>query len=113
MLSGANPDYGLHGFYLASSGSVAWDDLYVAMAQSLHRRGVVKSDEVPLADRATLESMGTAIGIPADLVNWALAGKCTFTADRGKKLGWALVYIPEHIIETADEEVDLILRNLK
>lgn len=38
--------------------------------------------------------------------------RCTFTAMNGAKLGWKPLYKPEHIIETADEEVELILNHL-
>jgi hypothetical protein len=37
---------------------------------------------------------------------------CTFTAENGKKIGWRPRYRPEHILEAAQEEVELILRNL-
>ena len=43
----------------------------------------------------------------ADFVN-----RCTFTAAHGESLGWKPQYAPEHILETADEEVELILQNL-
>lgn len=39
--------------------------------------------------------------------------RCTFTAQRGHELGWKPKYGPEHILETADEEVELILQNIK
>ncbi len=39
--------------------------------------------------------------------------RCTFTAKRGGQIGWKPQYTPEHILETADEEVELILANLK
>jgi hypothetical protein len=39
--------------------------------------------------------------------------RCTFTAENGKKIGWKAQYSAEHILETAGEEVDLILANLK
>jgi hypothetical protein len=38
---------------------------------------------------------------------------CIFQAEHGKEIGWKPQYKPEHIIETADEEVDLILQNLR
>jgi hypothetical protein len=38
--------------------------------------------------------------------------RCNFTAVHGEKIGWKAVYPPEHILETADEEVDLILKTL-
>ena len=40
--------------------------------------------------------------------------RCTFTPRHGEEeLGWKPQFGPEHILETAAEEVDLILENLK
>ena len=39
--------------------------------------------------------------------------RCTFTAKHGDQIGWKPQYAPEHILEAADEEVKLILGNLK
>lgn len=41
-----------------------------------------------------------------------LTSRCTFTAEHGSKIGWKPQYAPEHIIEDADNEVQLILDNL-
>jgi hypothetical protein len=38
--------------------------------------------------------------------------RCTLTAERGRKIGWKPRYPPEHIIEDAENEVQLILDNL-
>ena len=75
ILAGENPDHGKNGYYLASSGSVAWDDLYAAMAKSLARRGVITDESVALADDEALEKMGTGLGAPKDYVPWQLGGK--------------------------------------
>lgn len=37
--------------------------------------------------------------------------RCKFTAEHGKKIGWKPRYAPEHILEDADAEVELILNN--
>jgi hypothetical protein len=39
--------------------------------------------------------------------------RCTFEARRGKQIGWEPMFSPEHILEAMDEEVQLILQNLK
>lgn len=39
--------------------------------------------------------------------------RCTFQADRGASIGWKPKYAPEHIIEVADAEVELVLKHLK
>lgn len=41
-----------------------------------------------------------------------MTSRCTFTAMHGGKIGWKPQYGPEHIIEDADNEVQLILDNL-
>lgn len=38
--------------------------------------------------------------------------RCTFTPEHGKAIGWRPQFHAEHILETADEEVQLILDNL-
>ncbi|KAI1424525.1 hypothetical protein F5Y12DRAFT_448524 [Xylaria sp. FL1777] len=112
ILAGENPGYGKNGYYLASSGSVAWDDLYAGMATALKKRNVIHDDTVVTADDQNLEAMAQGLECPKDLVSLRLGGYCTFTADRGsKELGWKPLYKPEHILEDADAEVDLILRN--
>ncbi|KAI0177405.1 hypothetical protein BJ166DRAFT_22228 [Pestalotiopsis sp. NC0098] len=112
ILSGSNPGHGKNGYYLASPGSVAWDDLYDAMAKTLHARGVISDAKVELADRAAIEKMATGTGNPADMVHFEVGGKCTFTAKHGYEIGWKPEYKPEHILETAGDEVDLILAHL-
>ncbi|KAI3324569.1 NAD(P)-binding protein [Xylariaceae sp. AK1471] len=112
ILAGGNPSYGKNGYYLAASGSVAWDDLYTAMAAALAKRNVVTDDSVAMANDQILEAMGEGLGCPGALVPVMLGGKCTFTADRGsKELGWKPFYKPEHILEDADAEVELILHH--
>ncbi|OTB08346.1 hypothetical protein M426DRAFT_316971 [Hypoxylon sp. CI-4A] len=112
ILDGKNPDYGKNGYYLASPGSVAWDDIYAAIAASMAKRNVIKDTTIELADEETLKVMASGIELPADWVHWMLGGKCTFTPKRGLKIGWKPIYPPEHILEAADEEVELILANI-
>ncbi|KAM7206009.1 NAD(P)-binding protein [Rhypophila sp. PSN 637] len=109
----SSPDHGRNGFYLASSGNVVWDDLYEAMAKTLAKRGVIKDGTIVQADQSTLEKMGAALdGAPAEFVSVYVGGLCTFTAEHGEKLGWKPDFVPEHILEAADEEVDWILKHL-
>ena len=49
---------------------------------------------------------------PSACAQFADLVRCTFTARNGTKLGWKPKYAPEHIMEAADEEVELILANL-
>ena len=39
--------------------------------------------------------------------------RCTFTARNGEKIEWKPQYAASHILENADEEVELVLTNLK
>ncbi|KAH7383549.1 hypothetical protein BKA64DRAFT_646731 [Cadophora sp. MPI-SDFR-AT-0126] len=112
ILSGENIASGKDGYYLASPGSVAWDDLYAAMAQALAKRNIIKSATVEQATDAHLEKMAVGIGCPKDVVVVQLGGICTFTGVHGTQIGWKPQYRPEHILETADAEVEMILANL-
>jgi len=77
MLSDQNPPApsGKQGYYLAASGSVAWVDLYSAMARALVQHGVVEDDEVkPAVTDEVLAKMGGALGCPKELVPLQLGG---------------------------------------
>ncbi|GKZ20534.1 hypothetical protein AbraIFM66951_005859 [Aspergillus brasiliensis] len=113
ILNGKNPGYGKSGYYLASSGRIAWDDVYEAMAIALAKRSVIDDATVVQADDAALEKMATALGTYKSFVGARIAGLSTYTAEHGKELGWSPQYPPQHILEAADEEVDFILQNLK
>ncbi|KAI0968991.1 NAD(P)-binding protein [Xylaria arbuscula] len=113
ILAGENPGYGKNGYYLASPGLAAWDDLYAAIAKGLYKHGIVDDETVAIANDEVLEKMGESLGVPGRMVTVQLGGNCTFTAARGAKdLQWKPFYTPEHIIEAADTEVELILENL-
>ncbi|KAF2807812.1 NAD(P)-binding protein [Mytilinidion resinicola] len=113
ILSGKEPGYGKNGYYLASPGSVAWDDIYSSMAKALAKGKYIDNDVVKEADDKELQKMGDALKCPKDFVPVQLGGLCTFTAVHGKQIGWRPQFAPEHIIETADAEVELILQHLK
>ncbi|KAJ5093949.1 hypothetical protein N7456_009810 [Penicillium angulare] len=112
MLLGTEMGYNKRGFYLASSGSIKWHDIYHAFAVALAKRDVVDDDVVKPADDAALKQMAEALEVPESLVPVMLGGKCTFTPVHGGEIGWKSQYWPDHIIETADEEVDFILKSL-
>ncbi|KAI0105974.1 NAD(P)-binding protein [Daldinia grandis] len=113
ILADENPSHGKNGYYLAASGSVAWDDLYDAVATALVKRNIIADSSVTIANDKTLEDMGAALGIPKEMVPIQLGGKCTLTARRAREeLGWEPVYPAEHILEAADAEVGWILQHL-
>ncbi|RMJ02496.1 hypothetical protein CDV36_015234 [Fusarium kuroshium] len=113
ILENRDIGHGKEGYYLASSGSVAWDDIYSEFAKALTKRNLVDDDTVQYADDEALNGMATALNCSKDFVAVQLGGKCTFTAAHGNKIGWHAQYKPEHILETAESEVDWILQNLK
>ncbi|KAI0879824.1 NAD(P)-binding protein [Annulohypoxylon maeteangense] len=110
ILVNGNPSHGKNGYYLASSGSIAWDDLYDAVGVALAKRDIVSDEKVETANDQILEKMGAALGRPKEFVPLQLGGWCTFTARRAEEeLGWKPIFNPQHILETVDAEVERIL----
>ncbi|GAM83852.1 hypothetical protein ANO11243_018420 [Dothideomycetidae sp. 11243] len=66
---------GPSGYYLAASGSVAWEDIYASFAEALANRGVVDSRKVPSASDADLKVMGKGLGVPKEFVALQLGGE--------------------------------------
>jgi len=73
-LANENPGEGRQGYYLAASGSVAWADLYAAMAKGLAKRGAIDNDSVTPASDQALGNMALALGCPKELVALQLGG---------------------------------------
>ncbi|KAK5267527.1 hypothetical protein LTR96_007560 [Exophiala xenobiotica] len=113
ILSDKSPGCGKNGYYLASPGSVAWEDLYAGIAKALAKRGVIPDASVEPASDKAMTDMGEALGCPKELVPLQLGGLCTFTARHGEKVGWQPEYPPSHILDAADDETALILEHLK
>ncbi|KAH7394508.1 hypothetical protein BKA66DRAFT_410827 [Pyrenochaeta sp. MPI-SDFR-AT-0127] len=113
ILLGQELGNGKNGYYLASSGAVAWIDIYTAMAKSLAKRNVVDSEEVKKVDDAALGKIGQALACPKEMVAVQIGGKCMLRSSRGSRIGWKPKYSPEHILEAADAEVELILKHLE
>ncbi|QGA20196.1 hypothetical protein EYB26_007897 [Talaromyces marneffei] len=95
----------------ASSGLVKWHDLYRAFSKRLLERGVIDDDTITPADDAALEEIATVLRRRKSFVPAEIGGRCTFTAARGHAIGWKAEHPPEHIFETAGEEVDLVLQH--
>lgn len=68
-LSGQDPGHGKRGYYLASSGSVLWNDIYNAFAKALYQRGVVDDATVQDADEEVLQKMAIALNYSKDFVS--------------------------------------------
>lgn len=76
ILAGEKIDHGKRGYYLASSGSITWDDIYQAMAAALSKRGAVIDDSITRADDDALRKMGIALdGSAKELVPLLLGGR--------------------------------------
>lgn len=75
ILNKEEPGHGKRGYYLAASGSVAWDELYAAMATALAKRGAIKNDAIEDADDAALEKMASGLDCPKSFVEVQLGGK--------------------------------------
>lgn len=75
ILSGNNPGHGRDGYYLASSGSVAWSAIYSKMAEALAKREIIGSDEVKNADDEAVEKLARALNCPKELVIVQIGGK--------------------------------------
>ncbi|KJZ79605.1 hypothetical protein HIM_01074 [Hirsutella minnesotensis 3608] len=112
ILAGRSPSYGPQGHYLASSGHVAWEDLYSAFAKALVDRQVIDDASVRTADEEVLRKMSEGLQCPPDLVQLQLGGRCSLVAKNGETVGWKPKRLPEHIIEYAAEEVRLVLENI-
>lgn len=56
--------------------------------------------------------LGLSLRIPrGNMKLTSLIYRCTFTAEHGKRIGWTPQFPAHHIVDTADEEVELILSN--
>ena len=68
------PPNGKQGYYLAASGSVAWADLYAAIARALARRDIIEDDTVKPATDDAIGMMAAGLGCPKELVPLQLGG---------------------------------------
>lgn len=75
ILAGEDIGYGKNGYYLASAGSIAWDDIYSVMAKALAKRQIIEDEEVHSANDEVLERMSVVLGIPKVLVPVMLGGR--------------------------------------
>ena len=74
MLAGKDIDYGRNGYYLASSGNVAWSDIYTAMAKALVKRGAVDTAEVGEVSDEVLEQAAKVFECPKAFVPVQMGG---------------------------------------
>lgn len=75
ILLGSDIGYNKDGFFLAASGSIAWNDIYDAFAKALARRGVVDDSTVEHADETALKGMAEALGVDPSIVPFQVGGK--------------------------------------
>jgi len=63
MLDREEIPHGKQGYYLCSPGQVAWQDIYAALAQALHRKVVIDSPDLIPANDEILEMMAPTLGV--------------------------------------------------
>lgn len=118
MLLGKDIGHGKDGYYLAASDRAAWTDIYAALAKALAKRGVIDSAEVADVDmlrwRRWRRSSGAGRRLCLDRTGGLTSVyRCALQADRGKEIGWSPKYGPEHVLEAADDEVELLLQKIQ
>lgn len=74
IIEGADIPFGQQGYYLASSGTVRWANIYAAMAKSLHKRGIVDSPHVGECSDQALSEMAVALNCPKEWVPVQMGG---------------------------------------
>lgn len=75
ILQDSNPGSGKQGFYLASSGSACWDDIYSATNKALAKRGIIENASVqPVTDEA-LQKMAKALNVQTSSVVVKIGGQ--------------------------------------
>lgn len=74
MLLNEDIPNGRTGYYLPSSGFIAWSDIYAVVAKALAKRGVVDSGEVAEVSQESLERAAKALGCGIELVPFQTGG---------------------------------------
>ena len=75
MLSDDRIAHDKSGYYLASSGSIRWRDIYEAIAKVMAKRGAVGTAEVKIADDDAIGRMAEALKCPKEMVRLQLGGQ--------------------------------------
>lgn len=60
IVNNKNPNHGKNGFYLASSGKIAWHKIYTGIAKALARNGKISDDKVHLMNDEALGKIAEA-----------------------------------------------------
>lgn len=75
MLQGKDINHNQNGYYLASSGTVAWADIYASMAKALAKRGVVDSATVEDISEESLDISAKVLGCSKEFVPFQMGGR--------------------------------------
>jgi hypothetical protein len=75
ILSSDDIPHGQNGYYLPSSGRVAWKDVYASIATALFKRGLLEASAVHPADEDILGDMAAALDSPKEMVVVQLGGE--------------------------------------
>lgn len=63
ILNEEDPPHGKNGYYLASTGTVAWEKLYAAVASALFAKGIIADEKLRSIDQGAIDRMVTALGV--------------------------------------------------
>ncbi|GFG05105.1 hypothetical protein IFM5058_02260 [Aspergillus udagawae] len=87
ILSADDIPHGRNGYYLPSSGGVAWKDIYASIAAALFKRGLLMDSAVHPADDDILATMAAALGSPKEMVAVQVGGEYVnpFLRSKGNK----------------------------
>lgn len=75
ILKGKNPNHSKNGFYLASSGKIAWHDIYAGIAKALAKRGQIADDRIELMNDAALKKIAKAQNVDPESVIVKIGGR--------------------------------------
>lgn len=74
ILAGNSPGYGRRGYYLASSGTAQWDDIYNAIGKALVQRQVIDDDSVAAITDSALKKMADTLRVKPSSVLTKIGG---------------------------------------
>lgn len=63
ILNEEDPPHGRNGYYLASTGPIAWEKVYAAIASALFAKGLIADEKLRPIDQRAIDRMVTALGV--------------------------------------------------
>ena len=92
------------GLYYAVTGEFAWSDISKAVAEELHKRGLIPSTEVKPFSEAEIKALG------GDIVYTAVGSNSRSKSERAEKegLGWKPKHINAHLSSVPDDVTEVL-----